>query len=87
MAAFFLVIVCSTPCIFSVVASVLRRNRPHPSRTVQRLSTLGPVKSSRRTLKTWRIECVGVILNLVSSERKRKFWERRIVSKSSVEPL
>lgn len=38
---------------------------------------LGPEKSSRRTLKTWRIEWVGVTRNLVSSEKKRRFCEER----------
>jgi len=41
----------------SLVASLRRRNRPHASRTVQKLSMLGPEKSSRRTLKMWKMTC------------------------------
>lgn len=59
--------------IFSCVASLLNRNRPHVSSRVHMFSRLEPEKSSSETFRTCRIECEGVMLNFVSSDRKRMF--------------
>ena len=60
----------------SFVSSLRRRNRPQPSSRRARLSMLLPEKSSKQTLKTWRITCVGTTPNFVRFDRKDMFWVR-----------
>lgn len=75
--------------ILSLVCSVRKRNLPQPSSIRATFSTLAPVKSSRKTLKIWRIVCAGTMRNFTSDEMNAIFClhvQYEVQWKSTCEP-